>query len=34
MANLSLRDTINEVMGLDRCVFMTQYFNAGDDTDD
>ena len=30
MANLSLRDTVNEVMGLDRCVFMTQYFNAGD----
>lgn len=30
MANLSLRDTINEVMGLDRCIFMTQYFNAGD----
>lgn len=30
MAALSLKDTINTVMGLDRCVFMTQYFNAGE----
>ena len=30
MAALSLRDTINSVMGLDHCVFMTQYFTDGE----
>lgn len=30
MAKLCLRDTIDEIMGLDRCVFMTQYFSAGE----
>ena len=29
MTSLSLRESVNKVMGLDRCVFMTQFFNDG-----
>ena len=30
MAKLTLSESLDALMGLDRCVFMTHYFNTGD----